>query len=232
MLVVWVLARRTTLGNLKPLAHAAGGLAVVALLLAMGGSSLGTRLPGCGWLRYSSRAIVLFQFAAAVLATIGFALLEQEGRRAGKERRTLPAGVRREGLWKQFEPLWAVGLASVAVALAGFRLSRQAAGRFAVPRFGRPAIPGHRRDPSDRLGPGSARRHGRPNPVRRRGPGLLRPQLHPVRAVGPARWSPRFEHHASARSGDRSGPRVCAQRPQRLDAAGRQPNDAGRLVPG
>lgn len=140
MLALWVVVRRKQLGTLRPLAVAAGGLAIVALLLAMGNYGLIERLhhllPGGGWFRFSCRYTVLFHFAVAVLAAIGFVLLEREARERQKFQRYLvPAGEthRAAALWKQYEAIGAVILISTAVAVAGLIL-RQTAVVASVPR--------------------------------------------------------------------------------------------------
>ena len=70
---------------------------------------------------------VLFQFAMAVLAAIGFVLLERESQANRKHLHTGPTARESEArrLWTQFEPLWAVVLVSVAVALTGLILNNR-----------------------------------------------------------------------------------------------------------
>ncbi len=114
MLVLWVLAHRSDLGSMKRLAQATAALAAAALLLALGGA-LAT--PGQGqfvnlhpwsWFQFSCRYTVLFQFAVAVLAAIGFVLVEREAREKQKIQRHLPlldGPGRAVALWRQFEIL-------------------------------------------------------------------------------------------------------------------------------
>ena len=69
---------------MKRLAQAAAALAVAALLVAMASQCPFLRLPrsfpGAAWFQFSCRYTVLFQFAMAVLAAIGFAIVEREAR--------------------------------------------------------------------------------------------------------------------------------------------------------
>jgi hypothetical protein len=140
MLVVWLLMRRRELHSMRRLAQAAGGLAVAALILAAGDYNplvrLERSLPGAEWLRFPCRFIMLFQFAVAVLAAIGFLLLERQSR---QERPPEPATLeptqegRGAALWKRFEPLWAVVMVGMAVALVGLIL-RNGQGVASVPQ--------------------------------------------------------------------------------------------------
>ena len=134
MLVVWVFARRRELQSLRPLACVAGGLAAVALFLAICDFArlpwLRLILPEIGWFRYSCRYIVLFQFAVSVLASIGFVVLGREALRSQRQRDSVSEESAGNQLWKKFEALWAVVLISVAVALAGFILQER---RFVAP---------------------------------------------------------------------------------------------------
>jgi len=70
VLAVWALARRRELGALAPLAWAAAGFGVLAMVLAMGDYGplyhLQTCLPLVGHFRFPCRYIVLFQLAVAV----------------------------------------------------------------------------------------------------------------------------------------------------------------------
>jgi hypothetical protein len=74
---VWLLARLWALGPARPLALAACGLAVLALLLAFGAYSplfqLTRRLPLLGLFRCSCRYLVLFHLATGVAAAVAFA---------------------------------------------------------------------------------------------------------------------------------------------------------------
>ena len=131
MLIVWLIARRCELGTLAPLAWATVGFALTALLLAFGCYGflypLMTWLPLIGSFRFPCRYLVLFQFAVAVLAAIGFALLARENRLAC-ERRT--QGIYRghrswRTLWHDFAPLWCAAGFSAAVAVAGIKLRNE-----------------------------------------------------------------------------------------------------------
>ena len=79
LLIVWLVVRRRRLGSLGPPAAAAGGLGVLALLLAFGKYApiyrLQHYLPLVGRFRFPCRYVMLFQFSCAVLAAIGFVLL-------------------------------------------------------------------------------------------------------------------------------------------------------------
>ena len=94
MLALSVFVFRRDLGGMKRLAQATAALAVVALALALGSmgrfGSWEESLPWLAWFRLSSRYAVLFQFAMAVLAAIGFVLVEREAREKQKMQRHLP----------------------------------------------------------------------------------------------------------------------------------------------
>ncbi len=146
MLALWVLVRHGDLGGMKRLAQATAALAVAGLLLALGGALGGYPLVGAGqgrfpslqnsvghpvlwvgaaWFQFSCRYTVLFQFAMAVLAAIGFVLVERESRERHTVQRHLPilsARSRAAELWRQFEILGATVLVSLAVAVAGLIL--------------------------------------------------------------------------------------------------------------
>jgi hypothetical protein len=129
MLALWVLAHHRDLGSMKRLAQATSAFAVVALLLALGGQGPIARwqssLPWAAWFQFSCRYTVLFQFAVAVLAAIGFVLVEREAREKQKIRRHLPlldGRGRAVALWRQFEIVGATVLISLAVAVAGLIL--------------------------------------------------------------------------------------------------------------
>ena len=84
-----------------------------------------TRFPWAAWFQFSCRYTVLFQFAVAVLAAIGFVLVEREAREKQKIQRHLPlldGRGRAAALWRQFEILGATVLISLAVAVAGLIL--------------------------------------------------------------------------------------------------------------
>ena len=101
MLAFWVLVRRSDLGGLKRLAQVAAALAAAALFLALGSQGRFVRLCNalpCGRLvPVSCRYTVLFQFAVAVLAAIGFVLVEREAREKQKIQRHLPVVDREAG---------------------------------------------------------------------------------------------------------------------------------------
>ena len=129
MLTLWVLVRRGDLGGMKRLAQAAAALAAAGLLLALGGQGPLLRwqnsLPWAAWFHLSCRYTVLFQFAVAVLAAIGFVLVEREAREKQKFQRHLPMADGESpaaALWRQFEILGATVLISLAVAVAGLIL--------------------------------------------------------------------------------------------------------------
>lgn len=134
MLVVWVFVRRRDLESFRPLACVAGGLAAVALLLAIGDFTeirwLRSAVPMLGWFRPGCRFTVLLQFAVAVLAAIGFIMLQREAVQSQKEREFGLEETAGNNLWKRFEALWAVVLISAAVALAGCILQER---RFVAP---------------------------------------------------------------------------------------------------
>ena len=129
MLALWVLVRRKELGGMKRLAQATTAFAAAALLLALGSQGQFARLqnsiPWAAWFQFSCRYTVLFQFAVAVLAAIGFVLVEREAREKQKIKRYLPTldgESRAAALWRHFEVLGATVLISVAVAVAGLIL--------------------------------------------------------------------------------------------------------------
>jgi hypothetical protein len=129
MLALWVLVRRSDLGGMKLLAQIAAALAVGALLMALGSTgtaaSLQKSLPWAAWFQCSSRYTVLFQFAMAVLAAVGFVLLEREAREKQKFQKhilILDGKNTASALWRQFEILGAAILVSLAVAAAGLIL--------------------------------------------------------------------------------------------------------------
>ncbi len=129
MLALWVLVRRSDLGPLKRLAQVTAAFATLALLLALDSQGQIVRLqnsiPWAAWFQFSCRYTVLFQFAMAVLAAIGFVLVERNAREKQKIQRHLPilTGQRRAAaLWRQFEILGATVLVSLAVAVAGLIL--------------------------------------------------------------------------------------------------------------
>jgi len=129
MLALWVLVRHNDLGGMKRSAQATAALAAAGLVLALGsqGRSVGFQnsIPWAAWFQFSCRYTVLFQFAVAVLAGIGFVLIEREARENQKIQRHLPlfeGESRAAALWRQFEILGAAVLVSLAVALVGLIL--------------------------------------------------------------------------------------------------------------
>jgi hypothetical protein len=129
MLALWVLVRRCELGRMKRLAQVTCGLGVAALLLALGSQGqtdgVQTSMSWTAWFQCSSRYTVLFQFAVAVLAAIGFVLVEREAREKQKIQRyvsILDGKNRASALWRQFEVLGATILISLSVAVAGLIL--------------------------------------------------------------------------------------------------------------
>ena len=158
MLALWVFVRRAELGGMRRLAQAAAAFAVASLFLAVGsrfasaGWTSGSvpTSPGASecsilgliwasWLHFSCRYTVLFQLAVAVLAAIGFVLVEREARQNWKIQRhsakpvgwtsdsvlLRPSGSARPlwlALWRQYEVLGGTVLASLAVAVAGLIL--------------------------------------------------------------------------------------------------------------
>jgi hypothetical protein len=126
VLAVWAVARRRALGRLAPLAYAALGFAGLMLLLSFGEYSVVYRLidwlPGLRTFRFPCRYIVLFQFAAAVMATIGLVVLTGESHRMWRQRRHGKTCSERRAwltLWRGYEPLWCVVGVSAAVTLVG-----------------------------------------------------------------------------------------------------------------
>ena len=100
MLALWVLVRRSDLGGMKRLAQATAALAVAALLLALGSQgrfSFAKLDPWAAWFEFSCRYTVLFQFAVAVLAAIGFVLVEREARESRKSSGTCPLSTGKAG---------------------------------------------------------------------------------------------------------------------------------------
>jgi hypothetical protein len=129
MLALWVLVRSSDLGGMKRFAQVAGGLAVGALVMALGsqGITAGRQpaTPWVAWFQCSSRYTVLFQFAVAVLAAIGFVLVEREAREKQKIDRylsILDGKNRASALWRRYEVLGAAVLISLSVAVAGLIL--------------------------------------------------------------------------------------------------------------
>ena len=126
-LIVWLLARRGQWRRFKPLVRAAGGLALLALLMAMGQYTplyrCVARLPLAQTFRCPCRYVVLVQFAASVLAAIGFVLLLREHVRPAEVRarggRVLSLLMQCGLLWRDFLPVWALLAVAGITAVAG-----------------------------------------------------------------------------------------------------------------
>ena len=194
MLALWVLVRRSDLGPMKRLAQATAAFAAAALLLALGSQGQFVRLqnsiPWAAWFQFSCRYTVLFQFAVAVLAAIGFVLVEREAREKQKIQRHLPlldGQSRAAALWRQFEILGATVLVSLAVAVAGLDPAIGPPGGLAAAGPRGALAHGRRRAAGDRRRARRPRRAGRPDPLHGRRPGLLRTELHAGRAQPPTR---------------------------------------------
>ena len=129
MLIAWLVIQRRNLGSLRPLARATAWFAAFALLLAMGQYGylyrLQAYLPLVNRFRCPCRYLVLFQLCAAVLAAMGFMLLQRTYRqsREGKASKPNPLypGIRQHTYVpvSMFQGLWAVVLVSGAAALVG-----------------------------------------------------------------------------------------------------------------
>ena len=127
MLTLWVFSRRGELGGLRRLAQATAAFAMVAIVLAMGSRLFGAPHSALwsAWFHFSCRYTVLFQLAVAVLAAIGFVLVEREAREKGKIQRLVPLLESKNparALWRRYEVLGGTVLVSVAVAVAGLIL--------------------------------------------------------------------------------------------------------------
>ena len=104
-----------------------GRVRLVAIVLAMGSRLVSAPHSALwsAWFRFSCRYTVLFQLAVAVLAAIGFVLVEREAREKGKIQRLVPLIESKNpaaALWRRYEVLGGTVLASVAVAVAGLIL--------------------------------------------------------------------------------------------------------------
>jgi hypothetical protein len=127
MLALWVFARRNELGGLGRLAKATAAFALVAIVLAMGSRLVPAPNSAhwSAWFQFSSRYTVLFQLAVAVLAAIGFVIVERESRERGRIQRhatLLESKKPASALWRRYEVLGATVLVSLAVAVAGLIL--------------------------------------------------------------------------------------------------------------
>ena len=129
MLIVWLIIDRRRLGPLQTLVRATAWFAAAALVLAMGEFGqlyrLQTFLPLLNHFRCPCRYLVLFQLEAAILAAIGFVLLEQTYRQTrdgerDKPNPLYPKVIRHEApAYSKFEGLWAVVIVSGSAALTG-----------------------------------------------------------------------------------------------------------------
>jgi hypothetical protein len=127
-LMVWLLARRGELHRFKPLTRAAGGLALLALLMALGENGPLYRvlalLPLFRTFRFPCRYVVLAQFAASLLAAVGFVLLLREHQRCGEYRRRAALSFQKRCVMigREFAPLWALVAVAGAMAVTGLKL--------------------------------------------------------------------------------------------------------------
>ena len=127
VLIVWMIAHRRWLGQRAPLAVAAGGFGIFALLMATGRYAglyrFQTWLPVIGSFRFPCRYLVLFQLAVAVLAAIGLTLLVREyleaRARRQRESTALMPPLRLHAWWEQYRALWLIVIIATAVALIG-----------------------------------------------------------------------------------------------------------------
>jgi hypothetical protein len=133
VLTVWAVARQRELGSLKPAAWTALGLALLMLLLSFGRYGflyqITAWLPVLRSFRFPCRYLVLFQFAVAILASIGFVLLIRQSGEARQQRARGLSYVERRPwlrLWRDFEPLWCLLGFSAGVAVVGLTLSHEA----------------------------------------------------------------------------------------------------------
>ena len=94
MLIAWLVVQRRSLGPLRPLARATAWFAAFALLLAMGQYGyfyrLQAYLPLLNRFRCPCRYLVLFHLAVAVLAAMGFMLLERTYQQCRDGKATTP----------------------------------------------------------------------------------------------------------------------------------------------
>jgi hypothetical protein len=129
MLIAWLIVQRGGLGPLRPLARATAWFTAFALLLAMGQYGylyrLQTYVPLLNRFRCPCRYLVLFHLGVAVLAALGFLLLQRnyQGSREGKTNNPNPLypGIRQKTFipLSRFEGLWAVVVVGFAAALVG-----------------------------------------------------------------------------------------------------------------
>jgi hypothetical protein len=127
MLALWVFARRRELGDLRRFAQATSAFALLAIALAMGGRLLPAPRSAfwSACFHFSCRYTVLFQLAVAVLAAIGFVLVERQARERGRIQRLVSLIESKHSalaLWRRYEVLGGTVLVSLAVAVAGLIL--------------------------------------------------------------------------------------------------------------
>jgi hypothetical protein len=132
VLALWVWGRRHELGPLRNLAFAAACMAIFAFVMALGENGPLYRvlalIPVLNTFRFPCRYLILFQFAMAVLAAIGFFLVVSESQRAfrcGRHGEALPLAKQCLSLWYEFELLWIVVAISMAIALTGWKLRNE-----------------------------------------------------------------------------------------------------------
>ena len=129
MLIAWLIVQRRRLGPLRPLARATAWFTAIALVLAMGQYGylyrLQTYVPLLNRFRCPCRYLVLFHLGVAVLAAMGFMLLERTYQRSRDGKTDSPnplyPGVRQQTFipLARFEGLWAVVVVGFAAALVG-----------------------------------------------------------------------------------------------------------------
>jgi hypothetical protein len=132
MLIVWLLTRRTEMGEFRKMVWAILGFAVVVLLLSFGQYGniyrVLTWIPLLRSFRFPCRYLVLFQLAIAVLAAIGFLLLSYRCVAAEKQRELQRRHRDQhwwQGLWRECEPVWYLVGISLAIAVCGLRLRNE-----------------------------------------------------------------------------------------------------------
>ena len=131
-LIAWLAVRRGELHGFKPLVRAAGALAILALVMALGENGPLYRvlawLPLFRTFRFPCRYVVLVQFSACVLAAVGFMLLLREHQRPDEYRHYPIVRTFRKRcllIWSDFKPLWSLAAASGVVAVVGLTLRHE-----------------------------------------------------------------------------------------------------------
>jgi hypothetical protein len=133
MLIVLAVVQWHDLGRLKALAAFAALCGVTALILAFGEHGrlyyLVAGLPLIGNFRFPARYIVIFQFAAMVLAVLGFMLLlrmnRHEQRRKQAARALMTANKPRPLSGRIFAAIWLLALVATAAATIGIHFRDQ-----------------------------------------------------------------------------------------------------------